>query len=63
MVSLVAVLSCSPKAITGSAEAKKIYMVGANILMIHFQAIQISYEINRKVKRQDTPNVRYFAQN
>jgi len=28
----VAVLSCSPKAITGSAEAKKIYMVGANIL-------------------------------
>jgi len=40
----VAVLSCSPKAITGSAEAKKIYMVGANILMVHLQAIQISYE-------------------
>lgn len=28
----VSLLSCSPNAITGSAEAKKIYAVGANIL-------------------------------
>jgi hypothetical protein len=32
---------------TGRAEAKKIYMVGANILMIHLPVIQISYAINR----------------
>jgi hypothetical protein len=42
------VLSCSPKAITGSAEAKKIYMVGANILMIHMPTIHISFAIDMK---------------
>jgi len=31
-IPFVAVLSCAPKAMTGRAEAKKIYMVGANIL-------------------------------
>lgn len=30
----VSLLSCSPKAITGSAEAKKMYIVGANILKL-----------------------------
>jgi len=31
----VSLLSCAPKAITGSAEAKKIYIVGANIMSLH----------------------------
>jgi len=31
----VSLLSCAPNAITGSAEAKKIYIVGANILSSH----------------------------
>lgn len=31
----VSLLSCAPKAITGRAEAKKIYVVGANILSYH----------------------------
>lgn len=30
----VSLLSCSPKAITGSADAKKMYRVGANILTV-----------------------------
>ena len=38
--SLVALLSCSPKAMTGSADAKNIYMVGANILRIHWEATE-----------------------
>jgi hypothetical protein len=42
--------SCSPKAITGKAEAKKIYVVGANILSLLIRRVQV--RIHRKEEKK-----------
>ena len=42
--------SCPPKAITGKAEAKKIQVVGANILSLTFNKVQVHIHQKKKVQ-------------
>lgn len=53
----VSLLSCSPKAITGRAEAKKMYIVGANILGMQYYRIKIKFIKIEERSEDDNSNI------